>query len=39
MYFGDFDDSNSKVAQLLAERKYKVLAKEAGTSPNVYYLI
>jgi Fe-S-cluster-containing dehydrogenase component len=39
MYFGDLDDSNSKVAQLLAERKYKVLAKEAGTSPNVYYLI
>jgi Fe-S-cluster-containing dehydrogenase component len=39
MYFGDLDDSNSKVAQLLAERKYKVLAKEAGNSPNVYYLI
>jgi len=39
MYFGDLDDSNSKVAQLLAVRKHKVLAKEAGTSPNVYYLI
>ena len=39
MYFGDLDDSNSDVSRLLAERKHKVLAKEAGTSPNVYYLI
>jgi Fe-S-cluster-containing dehydrogenase component len=39
MYFGDLDDSNSEVSRLLAERKHKVLAKEAGTEPNVYYLI
>jgi Fe-S-cluster-containing dehydrogenase component len=39
MYFGDLDDANSEVAQILAKRKHKVLAKEAGTDPNVYYLI
>jgi Fe-S-cluster-containing dehydrogenase component len=39
MYFGDLDDANSKVSELLSNRKYKVLAKEAGTMPNVYYLI
>lgn len=39
MYFGDLDDPSSKVAQLLKTRKYKVLAPEAGTRPQVYYLI
>lgn len=39
MYFGDFDDPNSKVARLLAEKNHKVLAPEAGTKPRVYYLI
>ncbi len=39
MYFGDTDDENSEVSKLLKERKHKVLAPEAGTKPNVYYLI
>lgn len=39
MYFGDLDDESSDVAQLLKKRKYKVLAPEAGTTPNVFYLI
>ncbi len=39
MYFGDIDDPTSTVSSLLASRKFKVLAPEAGTKPNVYYLI
>jgi len=39
MYFGDLDNPNSEVSQLLKTRKYKTLAPEAGTKPHVYYLI
>jgi Fe-S-cluster-containing dehydrogenase component len=39
MYFGDMDDANSPVAKAVAGRKWKVLAPEAGTSPNIYYLL
>jgi len=39
MSFGDLDDPNSDVSQLLEKRRYKVLRPEAGTRPNVYYLI
>ena len=39
MHFGDLDDENSEVSRLLRERKHKVLAPEAGTDPNVYYLV
>jgi len=38
MYFGDLDDPNSEISQLLKTRKHKTLAPEAGTKPNVYYL-
>jgi len=38
MYFGDLDDSNSEVSKMLATRKWKVLAPEAGTKPQIYYL-
>ncbi|RME85693.1 MAG: 4Fe-4S dicluster domain-containing protein, partial [Planctomycetota bacterium] len=39
MHFGDLNDPLSEVSQLLKRRKWKVLASEAGTKPQVYYLI
>lgn len=39
MYFGDLDNPNSEVSKKLKTRKYKTLAPEAGTGPQVYYLI
>ena len=37
--FGDTDDPNSKISKILARRKWKRLIPEAGTDPNIYYLI
>jgi Fe-S-cluster-containing dehydrogenase component len=39
MYFGDLDDPNSDVSKLIKKRDYKTLAPEAGTNPQIYYLI
>ena len=39
LYFGDLDDPNSPVSKVLKVRKYKVNAPEAGTKPQVYFLI
>jgi len=39
MYFGDTDDPNSKISKLIKTRKWKTLIPEAGTEPNIYYLI
>jgi Fe-S-cluster-containing dehydrogenase component len=39
MYFGDLEDAESQVSKLLAARKFHVLAAEAGTRPQVYYLV
>ncbi len=39
MYFGDIDDSGSELSKILKQRKYKVLAPEAGTKPQIFYLI
>jgi Fe-S-cluster-containing dehydrogenase component len=39
MYFGDLDDKNSEISQLVKKRKIKTLIPEAGTSPQVYYLM
>lgn len=36
--FGDMDDSESKVVQLLNTRDWKVNAPEAGTKPQVFFL-
>ena len=38
LIFGDLEDSNSKVSELLAEHDYTVRQEEAGTSPKVYYI-
>jgi molybdopterin-containing oxidoreductase family iron-sulfur binding subunit len=37
--FGDLNDPNSQVSQLLKARKYFTLKPEAKTQPSVYYLI
>ena len=36
--FGDLDDPNSEVSLALKDRKWKVLAPEAGTKPQLYFL-
>jgi Fe-S-cluster-containing dehydrogenase component len=38
MYFGDLNDPDSEVSRLLRTRNAKVIAPEAGTVPNVFYL-
>ncbi len=38
MHFGDLDDPNSDVSQLLASRKHHVLLPDAGTKPRIFYL-
>jgi hypothetical protein len=39
MYFGDIDDPSSEVSIVLKNRKYKTLIPEAGTKPELYFLI
>lgn len=39
LYFGDLDDPNSEVSRKIKERKYKRLKTEAGTDPQLYFLI
>jgi Fe-S-cluster-containing dehydrogenase component len=39
MYFGDLDDPNSPVSEILKVRKFKTLIPEAGTDPQLYFLI
>ena len=38
LYFGDLDDPNSKVSLAIKDRKWKVLAPEAGTDPQLFFL-
>jgi tetrathionate reductase subunit B len=37
-YFGDLNDKQSEVYELLKKQVYKRLEEEAGTEPNVYYI-
>jgi molybdopterin-containing oxidoreductase family iron-sulfur binding subunit len=39
IHFGDFNDPDSDVSQLLAQRQPVRLKEELGTAPNVYYLL
>ncbi len=38
IYFGDINDKECKISQLLVELKTFVLLPEKGTDPNVYYI-
>ena len=38
-HFGDLDDPDSEVSQLLKERSYEQLLPSEGTKPSVYYLV
>lgn len=38
-HFGDFDDPNSEVSQLIHENSYEQLLEDKGTHPSVYYLV
>lgn len=39
IYFGDLDAPNSEINRVMKNRKYKALAPEAGTAPQIFYLI
>jgi molybdopterin-containing oxidoreductase family iron-sulfur binding subunit len=39
IHFGDFNDPESEVSQLLVQRQPVRLKEELGTEPNVYYLL
>jgi Fe-S-cluster-containing dehydrogenase component len=39
LYFGDLDNPNSEVTTVLKKRKFKTLIPEAGTDPQLYFLI
>ena len=38
-FWGDLDDPNSEVSQLIKERSYEQLLPSEGTKPSVYYLV
>jgi len=39
MYFGDLENPESEVSRLLLSRKYHSLLPEAGTKPQIFYLV
>lgn len=38
-HWGDLDDPNSEISQLIKSRNYKHLLEDQGTKPSVYYLV
>ena len=38
-FWGDLDDPDSEISQLIATRSYEQLLPEMGTKPSVYYLV
>ena len=38
-FWGDLDDPDSDVSQMIASRNYKQLLEDRGTKPSVYYLV
>jgi phenylacetyl-CoA:acceptor oxidoreductase subunit 1 len=38
VHFGDADDPESEVAQLLRDNKWRRIHEELGTAPSVYYV-
>ncbi|MBR2790764.1 MAG: 4Fe-4S dicluster domain-containing protein [Eggerthellaceae bacterium] len=38
-YWGDLDDPESEIAEVLVSRKYFQMLPEKGTKPNLYYLM
>lgn len=38
-FWGDFDDPNSEISQMIRDREHEQLLPERGTKPSVYYLV
>jgi molybdopterin-containing oxidoreductase family iron-sulfur binding subunit len=38
-FFGDFNDPDSEVSQLISEGNVLQLLPEKGTNPSIYYLV
>lgn len=38
-FWGDFDNPESEVSQLISKREWKQLLPDRGTNPSVYYLV
>ena len=37
--FGDLNDPTSEIHQIVEKRQYRVKKREAGTGPQIYYLL
>ncbi len=39
IYFGDLDDRDSEIARVISKNNTEALIPEAGTKPNIFYII